>query len=102
MPFWHVTGYALGAAPALLGREGAMACTGAAEEVVDRHYARQEQTLGDAEPELREKIRAFRSDELEQRDTARAEGAKSAPEYRALRRSVRASTRLAMWLSEPV
>ncbi|MXX21817.1 MAG: demethoxyubiquinone hydroxylase family protein, partial [Rhodospirillales bacterium] len=39
---------------------------------------------------------------LGHRDTARAEGAAAAPGYRVLRRSVRASTRLAIWLSERV
>ena len=102
LPLWHVAGYALGAATALLGREGAMACTEAVEEVIDGHYARQERALGSDEPELGEKIRAFRADELEHRDTERAEGAAGAPGYRALRRSVRASTRLAIWLSERV
>ncbi|MCY3598265.1 MAG: demethoxyubiquinone hydroxylase family protein [Rhodospirillales bacterium] len=102
LPLWHVAGYALGAATALLGREGAMACTEAVEEVIDGHYARQERALGESEPELREKIREFRADELGHRDTARAEGAAAAPGYRVLRRSVRASTRLAIWLSERV
>ena len=31
LPFWHVAGYALGAGSALLGKEGAMACTVAVE-----------------------------------------------------------------------
>ena len=66
-----------------------MACTEAVEEVIDGHYARQERALGDTEPELRETIRAFRAEELAHRDTARAEGAASAPGYRVLRRSVR-------------
>ncbi len=61
LPVWHVAGYALAAATALLGREGAMACTEAVEEVIDGHYARQERALGDDEPELREKIREFRA-----------------------------------------
>ena len=78
LPLWHVAGYALGAATALLGREGAMACTEAVEEVIDGHYARQERALGESEPELREKIREFRADELGHRDTARAEGAAAA------------------------
>ena len=102
LPLWHVAGYAMGAATALLGPAGAMACTEAVEEVIEGHYARQERALGDTEPELREKIREFRTDELEHRDTARAEGAASAPGYRVLRRSIRASTRLAIWLSERV
>ena len=64
LPLWHVARYALGAATALLGREGAMVCTEPVEEVIDGHYARQERALGKPEPELREKIRAFRTDEL--------------------------------------
>ena len=40
LPFWHMAGYALGAATTLLGREGAMACTEAVEEVIDGHNAR--------------------------------------------------------------
>ncbi len=102
LPVWHVAGFALGAATALLGPAGAMACTEAVEEVIDEHYARQERTLGEAEPALRDRIRAFRTDELGHRDRAREEGAASAPGYRALRRSVRASTRLAIWLSERI
>ena len=31
LPFWHLAGYALGAGTALLGKEGAMACTVAVE-----------------------------------------------------------------------
>lgn len=102
LPLWHVAGYGLGVATALLGPAGAMACTEAVEEVIDGHYARQEQALGTAEPELREKIREFRTDELKHRDTARARGAASAPGYQFLKHSVRTSTRIAIWLSERI
>ena len=34
-PIWHVAGYALGAATALMGEKAAMACTAAVEEVID-------------------------------------------------------------------
>ncbi|HEV8680857.1 MAG TPA: demethoxyubiquinone hydroxylase family protein, partial [Stellaceae bacterium] len=37
-PLWHIAGYALGAATALLGERAAMACTVAVEEVIDEHY----------------------------------------------------------------
>src|SRR5947207_318952 len=49
-PLWHMAGYALGAATALLGEEAAMACTVAVEEVIDEHYQDQAERLGDAEP----------------------------------------------------
>jgi len=40
-PLWHVAGFALGAASALLGARAAMACTVAVETVIDEHYAGQ-------------------------------------------------------------
>ncbi len=41
LPLWHVAGFALGAATALIGERGAMACTVAVEEAIDEHYAEQ-------------------------------------------------------------
>ncbi len=55
-PLWHVAGYALGAATALLGGKAAMACTVAVEEVIDRHYARQAAALPESEDELKTTI----------------------------------------------
>src|SRR3546814_3707385 len=46
-PVWHVAGFALGAATALLGEKAAMACTVAVEEVIDEHYAGQHSALED-------------------------------------------------------
>ncbi|WP_341702132.1 demethoxyubiquinone hydroxylase family protein [Ferrovibrio sp.] len=101
-PLWHVGGFALGAATALMGEKAAMACTEAVEDVIDRHYAAQIETLGEAEPELRGLIEEFRQEEIEHRDTARAQGAEEAPAYPLLSRGIRAITRGAIWLSERV
>lgn len=101
-PLWHVGGFALGAASALLGEKAAMACTEAVEEVIDEHYARQVEKLGQAEPELRTAIEQFRADEIAHRDTARAEGAADAPGYDLLSKGVKAITRGAIWLSERI
>ena len=38
LPFWSAAGYALGLGTALLGKEAAMACTVAVEEVIGEHY----------------------------------------------------------------
>ncbi len=62
-PLWHAAGFALGAASALMGERAAMACTVAVEEVIDEHYRRQSETLGDAEPALKAAIDEFRRDE---------------------------------------
>ena len=108
MPLWHVAGFALGAGTALLGREAAMACTVAVEEVIDGHYAgqiaeldaRRDEHPGNAE--LKAVCEKFREDELAHRDTGLDHGAERAPGYAALTGAVRAATRLAIWLSERV
>ena len=98
-PIWHVAGFALGAATALLGEKAAMACTVAVEQVIDRHYAEQIARLGDDEKELRATIAAFRADELHHRDEALSYGAENAPAYPLLSAGIRATSRLAIWLS---
>jgi 3-demethoxyubiquinol 3-hydroxylase len=101
-PLWHVAGYALGAATALLGERAAMACTVAVEEVIDAHYRAQTEALGEAEPELKAAITEFRADEIEHRDTALAHDAEAAPGYPALKAAIKAGSRLAIWLSTRV
>jgi ubiquinone biosynthesis monooxygenase Coq7 len=98
-PVWHVAGYALGAATAMLGPEAAMACTVAVEEVIDEHYRHQAETLGDDETALRDTIEEFRGEEVEHRDTALAHAAREAPAYRPLTEAIKAGSRLAIWLS---
>lgn len=101
-PLWHVAGFALGAATALLGEKAAMACTEAVEEVIDEHYQNQLDLLPEEETELKEVITKFRDEEIEHRDTAREHGAKEAPGYRLLSKGIRAGTRLAIKISERV
>lgn len=98
-PLWHVVGYALGAASALMGERAAMACTVAIEEVIDAHYRGQIEVLGEAEPELKTKIEEYRSDEIAHRDAALAHGAEAAPGYEILSAAIKAGSRLAIWLS---
>jgi len=101
-PVWHVAGFALGAATALMGKEAAMACTVAVEDVIGEHYAEQAAQLGDDEKDLRATISAFRDDELHHRQTGLDEGAALAPGYQALTAAVRTGTRLAIWLSKRI
>ena len=101
-PFWSVAGFALGAGTALLGERAAMACTVAVEEVIDGHYARQLEQLGDDQAELREAIVKFRADELEHRDTALDHEAEQAPAYAVLSAAIKAGTRAAIWVAERV
>jgi ubiquinone biosynthesis monooxygenase Coq7 len=98
-PLWHAAGFALGAATALLGERAAMACTVAVEEVIDEHYRRQSEQLGEAEPELKAAIEEFRTHEREHRDTGLAHGAEEAPGYAVLSAAIKAGSRVAIWLS---
>jgi ubiquinone biosynthesis monooxygenase Coq7 len=99
-PVWHVAGFALGAASALMGARAAMACTVAVEEVIEGHYGRQANRLGDDEAALRTKLEAYGADEAHHRETAIAHEAELAPGYQPLTRAIKAGTRLAIWLSE--
>jgi ubiquinone biosynthesis monooxygenase Coq7 len=98
-PLWHVAGYALGAATALLGERAAMACTVAVEEVIDEHYQGQLGRLGAADPALSETIEAFRADEAQHRRTAIEHGATEAFGYELISAVVKTGSRLAIWLS---
>ena len=102
LPFWHVAGFALGAASALLGHRGAMACTVAVEEAIDEHYRAQEDTLGDDEAELRADIARFRAEELEHRDTGLENEAEQAPAYRLLSAAIKTGCKIAIKVSERV
>ncbi|TQV83422.1 demethoxyubiquinone hydroxylase family protein [Denitrobaculum tricleocarpae] len=101
-PIWHVAGFALGAATALMGDKAAMACTVAVEEVIDEHYAEQSARLEDDESDLRDTIEEFRAEELEHRDTALEHGAAQAPGYEVLSAAIKTGSRLAIWLSQRV
>jgi len=101
-PLWHIAGYALGAATALLGREAAMACTVAVEEVIDEHYQKQAAALGADDPELKTMVETFRAEEIEHRDIGLAEGAERAPAYDVLKGAIKAGSRLAIWLAERI
>ena len=102
LPFWHVAGFALGAATALMGERAAMACTVAVEEAIDEHYAAQADSLGADEPELRGTIEAFRAEEAEHRDIGLANEAEQAPAYGLLSRVIKAGCKVAIRVSERV
>ncbi|MCE2922833.1 MAG: demethoxyubiquinone hydroxylase family protein, partial [Roseomonas sp.] len=102
LPFWHVAGFALGAATALLGHRGAMACTVPVVEAIDEHYRAQEDMLGDDEAELRADIARFRAEELEHRDTGLEHEAEQAPAYRLLSAAIKTGCKIAIKISERV
>jgi ubiquinone biosynthesis monooxygenase Coq7 len=105
MPFWSIAGYVLGAGSALFGKEAAMACTVAVEEVIGEHYNNQLRELLDAQvddKELMESISKCRDDEMEHHDTGLAYDATQAPAYEFMSQVIKTGCRTAIWLSERI
>lgn len=101
-PVWHVAGFALGAATALLGPNAAMACTAAVESVIEEHYAEQSAALGNSDKALSDIIDDFRNDELEHRETAIAHGAEDLVGYSLMAGVIKAGCRIAIATSERI
>lgn len=99
LPLWHVAGYALGAATALLGEKAAMACTVAVESVITEHYDGQIAKPEIVDEKLRTTIGKFRDEEMEHHDIGLAHDAEQAPFYEALSGIIRRGCRAAIWLS---
>lgn len=102
LPFWHVAGFALGAATALIGKEAAMACTVAVESVISEHYSRQIDALGENDAALRDTLARFRAEELEHHDIGLAHDAEQAPAYGLLSGAIKQGCKLAVWVAERV
>lgn len=85
LPVWQTAGYVLGAGTAMLGKEAAMACTEAVEEVIGGHYNDQLREL--SEMEIPEQVKAplmqtfskFRDEELEHFNTSIENDAQKVP-----------------------
>ncbi len=101
-PFWHIAGFALGAATAAMGPRAAMACTAAVETEIDSHYREQLEQLGDQQPELSAKIEDFRLEELQHRETAIAEGAETVPGYPIMSAAIRFGCRAAIAMAKRI
>jgi len=106
LPMWNAVGFILGATTAALGKEAAMACTEAVEEVIGEHYNNQMRELmaDDVEThkELLNTIRQIRDDEMEHHDTAIQNDAAKAPFYNAMKQVIQFGCRRAIWLSERI
>jgi ubiquinone biosynthesis monooxygenase Coq7 len=97
-PLWHRASYALGMASALFGKEAAMACTVAVEEVIDEHYAAQLVALKESpEEDLKNLIHTCHQEELEHKEEAEDLGNIG---YSAFKKIIKTGCRLAIYLSE--
>ena len=100
-PIWHVGGWLLGAATAAMGEKTAMACTVAVESVIAEHYESQIEATAH-NPELQQKIKQFKGDELEHHATGLEYGAESSALYGVLYHGIRKITRLAIIVSSKI
>lgn len=101
LPFWHVAGYALGAATALIGPKAAMACTVAVESVIADHYQAQLDALPEDSP-IKPTIAQFRAEEIEHHDIGLAHDAEGAPLYPLLSALIRRGCKAAIRIAERI
>lgn len=102
LPFWHIAGYALGVASALMGEKSAMATTVAVESVITEHYDEQLHSGGLHEAGLQETVQKFRDEEMEHHDTGLAHEAQKAALYPLLTTAIRGICRGAIFLSKRI
>ncbi|XP_026159324.1 NADPH-dependent 3-demethoxyubiquinone 3-hydroxylase, mitochondrial [Mastacembelus armatus] len=106
LPLWNFAGFVLGASTALLGKEGAMACTVAVEESISEHYNNQIRALMEKDTEryteLLNVIKEFRDDEIEHHDTGLKHDAEMLPGYWLLKNAIQLGCKAAIYASERV
>ena len=90
--------YGVGAVTAMMGKESAMVCTSAVEEVIAEHYSNQISELDDENSDLKEKITQFREEELEHKHIAEEYELRRAPGYKVLNGLIKGGCRVAIKL----
>jgi len=102
LPFWNVTGFALGAGTALMGEKAAMACTVAVEKVIGEHYRDQQELLEDDQRELKKTIAKFEKDELEHHDIGIEHDAENARGYKVMTKIIEIGCKTAIAISKKI
>ncbi|XP_067355481.1 5-demethoxyubiquinone hydroxylase, mitochondrial isoform X2 [Channa argus] len=106
LPLWNIAGFVLGASTALLGKEGAMACTVAVEESISEHYNSQIRALMEKDPEryteLLNVIKEFRDDEMDHHDTGLEHDAETLPGYWLLKNAIQLGCKAAIYVSQRI
>ena len=102
LPLWDIMGVTLGFGTALLGKKAAMLCTASVEEVIEAHSQNQIKKIGDDEKDLREKIKKFKSDEINHKNIAYETGATNKGLYSIMDKFIRTGSRIAKTISEKI
>uniref|UniRef100_A0A915PKY0 5-demethoxyubiquinone hydroxylase, mitochondrial n=1 Tax=Setaria digitata TaxID=48799 RepID=A0A915PKY0_9BILA len=103
-PLLSVAAYALGVGTAFLGKETAMACTTAVEELIGEHYNQQLMELLEDDPvknaDLLKILTKLRDDELHHYDVGVENDGLKAPNYDTLKWVIQSGCKGAIWLAE--
>ena len=102
LPLWDLMGITLGFTTAILGKKAAMLCTASVEEVIENHYENQLVKLGKDEKELKEKIKKFKSDEIDHNNIAYDNGATNKGIYSVMDKVIKTGSRIAITISEKI
>ena len=98
LPLVNVAAYGLGIITAKLGKESAMACTIAVEEVISDHYQEQLQQLGNEDELLSKQISKFQEDEISHLNIAKDNDGAKALGYSFLAGSIKKGCQVAIKL----
>ncbi|MCH9753386.1 MAG: demethoxyubiquinone hydroxylase family protein [Alphaproteobacteria bacterium] len=90
--------YSVGAVTAMMGKESAMVCTSAVEDVIAEHYSKQIEGLDDKNSDLRDNIREFREEELEHKHIAEEYELRRAPGHKVLNGIIKGGCKVAIKL----
>nr|CDJ86197.1 Ubiquinone biosynthesis protein COQ7 domain containing protein [Haemonchus contortus] len=105
-PIFSIAGFALGVGSALLGKEGAMACTVAVEELIGQHYNNQLKELIADDPEahkdLLDTLTRLRDDELQHHDTGMKYNGPQAPLFDAMKFIIQTGCKGAIFIAERI
>lgn len=96
-PLFDIGAFAMGVGTALLGPRAAYVCTEAVEEIIEEHYNKQIDQLEDIDEDLRKKIKQFRDDEINHKNTGINEGKSHHP---FLRKLINRTTEAAIFFAE--
>ena len=79
-----------------------MACTEAVEEVIDKHYAEQIESLEDDEGALADTLEQFRLEEVEHKEIAIANGAQEVPAHGILYGAIKLGVKAVIKVAERI
>ena len=102
LPVWDIMGVALGFGTAILGKKSTMLCTAAVEEVIENHYQNQLNKIGNDEKNLKEKIKKFKDDEVDHKNTAFELGATNKGIYSIMEKVIKTGSKIAISISEKI